>query len=193
MKKVSLVLLTAISPYLTQKYHFLRSNMLRIGVSSTMTCALLATSGCLAEDTSEELAAAATKKAAVERQRQQEIADIEDNISSSYARLAAKRADLCPKMLQKENDNPVMRRVNEVMVDNYCDYYLYPEVNQRLKVTLNTDQIEALLIVPLLHNFANGDYIIDSYDKHVIRLTYIGPNYRPQRLNYDVAIEIKEE
>lgn len=104
----------------------------------------------------------------------QDIADIEDNISNSYARLAAKRADLCPKMLQKALNHNLIERVAEVMIEDHCDYYLYPEVNQRLAVTLNTDQIEALLIVPTLHNFANGDYLVDSYDKHVIRLVYNG-------------------
>lgn len=192
MKKLSLLSITT-SSYLLQKYYSLNLKILHISVSSIMTGALLLTSGCLAEDTSEELANAAIKKAAIELQRQQEIADIEDNISNSYARLAAKRADLCPKMLQKENDNPIMERVNEVMVDDHCDYYLYPEVSQRLKVTLNTDQIEALLIVPLLYNFANGDYIVDSYDKHIIRLTYTGPTYKPERLKYNVAIEVMEE
>lgn len=192
MKKVSPVLATLTSPYLLQKYHSLNSNIMRISFSGLMSCTLLLTSGCLAEDTSEELANAANIKADLELQRQQDMADIEDNIINSYARLAAKRADLCPKMLQKERDIDVMQRVNEVMVDDHCDYYLYPEVSQRLKVTLNTDQIEALLIVPLLHNFANGDYLVESYDKHVIRLNYIGSNYKPERLNYDVVIEVKE-
>ena len=192
MKKVSLVLLTPTSSNLLQKYHSLSSKITRVSFSSIMSCILLLTSGCLAENTGEELANTANKEAALELQTQQDIADIEDNIINSYARLAAKRADLCPKILQKESDSDVMERVNEVMVDNYCDYYLYPEVNQRLKVTLNTDQIEALLIVPTLHNFANGGYLVESYDKHVIRLNYIGSNYKPERLNYDVTIEVKD-
>ena len=180
------------SPYPLRKYQFLSLKTLRISCSTIMMCASLLVSGCLAEDTSEELAHAAAEKAALELRRQQDIADIEDNISNSYARLAAKRADLCPKMLQKEIDSDVMERVNEVMVDNHCDYYLYPEVNQRLVITLNTDQVEALLIVPTLHNFANGDYLVDSYDKHLIRLVYNGQNYKPARLNYDVSIEVIE-
>ena len=117
---------------------------------------------------------------------------LKDNISNSYARLAAKRADLCPKMLQKALNHNLIERVAEVMIEDHCDYYLYLEVNQRLAVTLNTDQIEALLIVPTLHNFANGDYLVDSYDNHVIRLIYNGQNYKPARLNYDVSIEVVE-
>lgn len=192
MNKVSLILLTNTSLYPLKKHRPLSSKIMRVSGSSIMTCTLLLTSGCLAENTSEELADTTTKEAALELQRQQDIADIEDNIINSYARLAAKRPDLCPKILQKETDNDVIERVNEVMVDSSCDYYLYPEVNQRLKVTLNTDQIEALLIVPTLHNFANGDYLVESYDKHVIRLNYIGSKYKPERLNYDVKIEVKE-
>ena len=192
MKKIRVMSLTHMSPYPLQKYQFLSSRILRISCSTIIMCASLLVSGCLAEDTSEELANAAAEKAALELQRQQDIADIEDNISNSYARLAAKRADLCPKMLQKALNNNLIERVAEVMVEDHCDYYLYPEVNQRLAVTINTNQIEALLIVPTLHNFANGDYLVDSYDKHVIRLIYNGQTYKPARLNYDVSIEIIE-
>ncbi|WP_426137474.1 hypothetical protein [Psychrobacter sp. TWR1-1-1] len=76
------------------------------------------------------------------------------------------------------------------MVNNHCDYFLYPRSGQQISVSINDSQIEALLIVPALHDFANGDYKVDSYDKHVIRLTYNGATYKPENFMYDVAVTI---
>lgn len=137
----------------------------------------------------EPVEAVADAKAAL---KQQNIADIEENIKNSYARLAAKRADVCPKLIQKNRHENTIERTAEVMVDEHCDYFLYPHAGQRITVSVNNDQIEALLIVPILHNFADGQYPVTSYDKHVIRLSYNGATYKPERLNYDVAISISD-
>ncbi|WP_367111535.1 hypothetical protein [uncultured Psychrobacter sp.] len=120
----------------------------------------------------------------------QEADDIECNIKNTYARLAAERKDICPKLVQKDIGSSTIKRKNEVMVDNYCDYFLYPDAGQQITVDLDSSQIEALLIVPTIHNFANGKYRVASYDKHVIRLTYDGVAHKPKRLNYDVSITI---
>jgi high-affinity nickel permease len=55
---------------------------------------------------------------------------------------------------------------------------------------LSDSRIEALLVVPMLHDFANGDYQVESYDKHVIRLAYNGATYKPKNLMYDVAVTV---
>jgi len=118
--------------------------------------------------------------------------EIEDNIKNSYARLASKRSDVCPKLIQEETGNQVIERISEVMVNDYCDYFLYPREGQRLNVKVNNRQIEALLIVPTIHNFANGNYKVTSYDKHVIRLSYNGATHKPEHFVYDVALKISD-
>lgn len=130
--------------------------------------------------------------ASLTQQKQLEVADIEDNITNSYARLAAKRADICPKLLQKNMGNNDIKRVAEVMVNDYCDYFLYLEAGQRINVDVDNRQIEALLVVPTMYDFANGEYQVTSYDKHVIRLAYNGATYKPERLSYDVAITVTD-
>lgn len=130
--------------------------------------------------------------AAVAQQRQQEIADIEDNINNAHARLAAQHVDICPKLLQQDLDSKVIERIAEVMTAEHCDYFLYLRVGQHIDVALNNDRIEALLIVPTIHNFANGDYEVVSYDKHVIRLTYDGVTRMPERLHYDMVITVTD-
>lgn len=123
-------------------------------------------------------------------QRQKNVAAIEDSINNSHARVASERDDVCPKLLQKEVDRQSIKRRAEVMVDDHCDYYLYPQSGQSLAVEVNDSQIEALLIVPKYYDFANGAYQVTSYDKHVIRLSYNGATYKPERLQYDVKISI---
>lgn len=70
--------------------------------------------------------------------------------------------------------------------------FLYPRTGQHIAVELDDNQIEALLIVPTLHNFADGDYQVASYDKHVIRLTYNGATYKSERFTYDVVITVTD-
>lgn len=120
----------------------------------------------------------------------QDAKNIENNIKNSYARLASKRSNICPKLIQEEIDSQVIERTAEVMVDNHCDYFLYPRNGQHISVSVNDSQIEALLIVPTLHDFANGDYQVSSYDKHVVRLSYNGATYKPEHFVYDVAVTV---
>lgn len=123
--------------------------------------------------------------------KQQQVAEIEDSINNSHARLAANHADICPKMLQKKVGDNTIERVGEVMVSEYCDYFFYPNSGDLIGTTVSNSQIEALLIVPDVHNFADGDYRVDSYDKHVIRLSYNGTEYPLKQLKYDFTVMIK--
>ncbi len=115
---------------------------------------------------------------------------IEESLRNSYARKAANRADICPKLVQRELDTNVIRRVNDIMIDNYCDYFLYPQPGQNIQVTSNNNQLELLLIAPELYDFANGAYLVTSAQKHVIRLQYDGAAHRPKEISYDVEIII---
>ena len=134
----------------------------------------------------------AATQASVVEPNQKDSAQIEDSITNSYARLAAKRTDVCPKLIQKNKGSNIINRVSEVMVNDHCDYFLYLREGQRITVNPNNSQIEALLIVPALHNFANGGYKVESFDKHVIRLAYNGADIKPKRLSYDVKITVTD-
>lgn len=168
------------------------NNQVRLTKNRLIPLVLAASAGLLLTTacTSESANSAIADKQALPNEQVQ--SDIEDKIVNSYARVASKKPDLCPKLVQKEVDNTVIERKAEVMVNNSCDYFLYPKVGEHIAVSLNNDQIEALLITPRVYNFANGDYKVKSYDKHVIRLSYDGAGYKPKRFRYDVTIAIKE-
>lgn len=122
----------------------------------------------------------------------QEVGDIGESIENSYAILASKRSDICPKLIQKEVDSQIIKRASEVMVNNHCDYFLYPNKGQNISVSVSDDQIEALLVVPTLHNFADGGYQANSYDKHIIRLNYSGATHKPEKFTYDVVVTVSD-
>lgn len=166
-----------------------QSGHMHIKLISAAVLALILTNACSPEAASEQTA---DTKAVLAQKKQQDIANIEDNIKNSYARLASNHTDICPKLLQKDVDNNTIKRSAEVMVDNHCDYFLYPKTGQHIAVDVKDDKIEALLLVPTLHNFANGNYQVASYDKHLIRLAYNGATYKPERFSYDVAITITD-
>lgn len=162
----------------------------RISTLSIATVSLLVLSACGhdAHPNEAQDSATTTEQSVAE----QNIKEIEENIRNSYARLAAKHSDICPKLLQKNVDDETIVRTAEIMVYDYCEYYLYPDVGQSIDVDINTDKIETMLVVPSVHNFANGPYEVTSYDKHIIRLNYIGVKYKPKRLEYDLTMVIKD-
>lgn len=172
------------------KKAFLQSNNTYMALFGSVLLSLLLVSACSPETFSEQGSLTAEDSATDPDRNLQDVEDIEDNIKNSYARLASKRSDICPKLIQEEIGSQVVERTAEVMVNNHCDYFLYPRSGQQISVSINDSQIEALLIVPALHDFANGDYQVDSYDKHVIRLTYNGATYKPENFMYDVAVTI---
>ncbi|MGA6102688.1 hypothetical protein ACPESL_11290 [Psychrobacter pocilloporae] len=152
---------------------------------------ILLVSACSPEPYPENSSLVTDKTALTRDSIAQNSENIEDSIRNSYARLASERADVCPKLIE-EQGSQVIERVAEVMVNDYCDYFLYPREGQHISVATNNRQIEALLIVPALHNFANGGYKVMSYDKHIIRLSYNGATYKPQNLNYDIVMTISD-
>ncbi|PKG34079.1 MULTISPECIES: hypothetical protein [unclassified Psychrobacter] len=159
----------------------LRSTSMYTGLCCSVLLSLLCVSACSPDPASEN---------SLPNANASDAEDIEENIRNSYALLAAKRPDICPKLLQKNVDDDTIVRTAEVLISDYCDYYLYPEAGQSIDININSDQIETLLIVPTMHNFANGPYQVQSYDKHVIRLNYVGATHKPTRLSYDVNITI---
>lgn len=172
------------------KKSILKSNNTYVALFSLVFLFLLFVSACSPENTSEDGFARIDESTANRDRKRQNAEDVEENIRNSYAMLAAERTDLCPKLIQEEVGNQVIERTAEIMIDDYCDYFLYPRSGQRISVRLNDNQIEALLIVPMVYNFANGDYKVESYDKHVIRLAYNGATYKPKNLIYDVAVTV---
>ncbi len=129
-------------------------------------------------------------KERLERQKNAEA--VKENVENYHAQLAAERSNVCPKLIQREVDSDVIERSQEVMSGDYCDYFLYPNAGQSISVTTDNSDLKILLVVPTMHDFANGDYKVKSYDKHVIRLSYNGFTYRPENLTYDVDITVKD-
>lgn len=117
---------------------------------------------------------------------------VKENLRNSYARLAAQRADVCPKLLQKNVDSNVIRRSNDLMIEDHCDYFIYPIPGQRIEVISSNDQIDTMLIAPNFHDFANGDYLATSAQKHIIRLAYDGITRKPDSMSYSVSVIVKE-
>jgi len=124
-------------------------------------------------------------------QRQKDAEMVKERVQNYHAQRAAERSNVCPKLVQREVDNDLIQRTEEVMRDGYCDYFLYPNEKQIISVTTNNDDLNVSLIVPTLYDFANGDYQVKSYDKHVIRVEYDGLIYRPENIVYDVNIRIQ--
>ena len=173
-----------------RKQRFFRSKYIYTTLIGMASFSILLVSACSPEPYPENSSLVTDKAALTRDSIAQNSENIEDSIRNSYARLASERADVCPKLIE-EQGSQVIERVAEVMVNDYCDYFLYPREGQHISVATNNRQIEALLIVPALHNFANGGYKVMSYDKH-IRLSYNGATYKPQNLNYDIVMTISD-
>ncbi len=174
-----------------RKQRFFRSKYIYTTLIGMASFSILLVSACSPEPYPENSSLVTDKAALTCDSIAQNSENIEDSIRNSYARLASERADVCPKLIE-EQGSQVIERVAEVMVNDYCDYFLYPREGQHISVATNNRQIEALLIVPALHNFANGGYKVMSYDKHIIRLSYNGATYKPQNLNYDIVMTISD-
>lgn len=173
--------------------HLPRSHAINSALLGAAFLSMLSMSGCSSEASTDNSALVTDPSMQHLDANIQSSANIEESIKNSYARLASKRSDVCPKLLQDEQRNQTIERISEVMVNDYCDYFLYPEEGQELSVKVDNNQIEALLIVPVLHNFANGNYQVTSYDKHVVRLSYNGATHKPQPLIYNVAIKLSDK
>ena len=127
----------------------------------------------------------------LERQKNAEM--VKERVQNYHAQRAAERSSVCPKLVQREVDNDLIQRTQEVMSGDYCDYFLYPNEKQTISVSTDNDDLKVSLIVPRLYDFANGDYQVKSYDKHVIRVAYDGLSYRPENIVYDVNIRVQNQ
>lgn len=117
---------------------------------------------------------------------------LEESLRNSYARRAANHTDICPKLLQKQVDSSEIIRSNDIMFDQHCDYFIYPQPGQHILVRSNNSLLEALLISPDLHSFNNGGYIATSSRKHIIRISYNGIAHDPSPVSYDVVVKIED-
>ena len=123
--------------------------------------------------------------------RQKNAEMVKERVQNYHAQIAAERSNVCPKLVQREVDNDLIQRTQEVMNGDYCDYFLYPNESQTISATTDNDDLRISLVVPTMYDFANGDYQVESYDKHVIRVEYNGLSYRPENLTYDVDIRVQ--
>ncbi len=172
---------------------FFRSRYMYGALVGTAFLSALLVSACSPQTHSDSRSSVTDKNTISRNNIEKNSKNIEDGIKNSYARLASKRSDVCPKLIEEEHGSQVIERLEEVMVNDYCDYFLYPRDGQSISVATNNRQIEALLIVPSVHNFANGGYQVTSYDKHIIRLSYNGATHKPKDLSYDVAMTISDK
>lgn len=113
---------------------------------------------------------------------------LEESLRNSYARLAAERRDICPKLLQRSVDTNVIQRSNDIMIEDHCDYFIYPQPGQHIQAKSNNDQLKLTLVAPVLHDFANGDFKVVTSQKHVIRVSYDGITQKPNALSYSVSV-----
>ena len=177
----------------TPPKHLPRSHAISSILLGAAFLSIISMSGCNSEASTDNSALVTDSSVQHLDSNIQSSADIAEDIKNSYARLASKRSDVCPKLIQEERGSQTIERISEVMVNDYCDYFLYPEEGQELSVKVNNSQIETLLIVPALHNFADGNYQVTSYDKHVVRLSYNGATHKPEPLTYDIAIKLSDK
>lgn len=120
-----------------------------------------------------------------------EAQKVEERLINSYAKLAANQPDICPKLLQKTVDSNRIIRHQDIMVDNHCDYFIYPLKGQTLQVISPDRRIKTLLVTPISYDFANGAYTVKETDKHVIRLQYDSIQSKPKNFQYDVEVIIQ--
>lgn len=96
----------------------------------------------------------------------------------------------CPHIIQKRVDTTSVVR-SDSLRQNICEYFVYPNVGDRLGVELSDSRIQATLQSPHLHDFANGDYLVKSQGRHVIRLEYDAFGHKPDHVNYDIVVDIR--
>lgn len=116
--------------------------------------------------------------------------DDEQSVAMDKAWIAATEKDRCPKLLQAKMNSTRIVQKNEVMKDSYCDYYIYLNKGKKISVEDHPANIEANLISPVYYDFDNGSYLVKKYDKHVIRLSYDGIEYKSGPIDYNVTIQV---
>ncbi len=117
---------------------------------------------------------------------------MKERLANTYARRAARRHDICPKLLVRNVDSNSLVRHGELLKDKYCDYFIYPVSGQYLGVTSNKASIQKNLITPDQYNFDNGSYLVQKTDKYVIRITHDGSGNR-KPIDYDITISLTDD
>ncbi len=112
-------------------------------------------------------------------------------LGNSYARRAAKNTSLCPKLLQRDIDNPVITRKHEYMRGQYCDYYLYPQKGQSLAINAHGANVKVFLEMPESYDFDNGPYLVKENRRHIIRVKYNGIQHKPPKFEYNIDFKLK--
>ncbi|MCL1622801.1 hypothetical protein M2R47_00835 [Moraxella sp. Tifton1] len=96
----------------------------------------------------------------------------------------------CPKLVQKRIDRTSILR-QERILGNSCDYFIYPNVGETVGVTVSDDRMKPYLDIPYYHDFANGDYVVVTSGRHVIRLEYDSLERKPNVMNYVLEVNIR--
>lgn len=113
-------------------------------------------------------------------------------IHSTHSRLISKHGNLCPRLLKKNIDSPLITRNQEHLNGKYCDYYIYPKKGQVLSISSSNSSLEITLRMPALHDFANGEYVIKNNRRHVIRVEYTSAfQAEPKDFMYDIDFYLK--
>ncbi len=112
-------------------------------------------------------------------------------LGNSYARRAAKDTSLCPKLLQRDIDNPVITRRHEYMRGQYCDYYLYPRKGQSLAINAYGANVKVFLEMPESYDFENGPYLVKENRRHIIRVKYNGIQHKPPKFEYNIDFNLE--
>lgn len=113
--------------------------------------------------------------------------DVVNRLETSYARLAAEQNDVCPKLLEFQFSTQSLVRNNERLMQQTCEYYVYLNAGERLRVT-NSEGMRAELVSPVWFDFRNGEFKAPSFDRYTIRMSYNGTRYNPQNFVYDVIL-----
>ncbi len=120
---------------------------------------------------------------------EEEITKIKE--TKHHESLASKHNNICPKLLQQQVDISVIRRSQEHLKGEYCDYYLYPKKGQFLNATSKSSALDIYLRMPYLHDFSTGKYLVQNNNRHVIRVSYAGSQLKPNDLTYNINIEFE--
>ena len=108
-------------------------------------------------------------------------------VTASMARVASSKNDVCPKLLDFQFVSQSISRQNEKMPQSQCEYFVFLDAGDRLKVKV-TDDVKAELVSPVWFDFNNGVFTANTFDRYTLRVKYNGTRYNPQNFVYDVVV-----
>lgn len=112
---------------------------------------------------------------------------VSQGLEVSYARLAVNRNDICPKLVEFKFVSQSVTRSNERLVQNTCEYYVFLNTGERLRVAVSPE-MKAEISNPLWYDLANGEFKAPHFDRYTVKLRYNGTRYHPQNFTYDVIV-----